>query len=74
MDQPQDSSTLTEALAVVPDPRHARGKRSPWLLLLTLLGYWLCQRALTARAIAHWLRLHTNNLTAALPQVALYAE
>ena len=34
MDTPQ-YSTLLDALQGVPDPRRARGKRYPWLLLLT---------------------------------------
>lgn len=31
-------STLAAALAAVPDPRHARGKRHAWSVILTLLG------------------------------------
>src|SRR5512145_530994 len=68
MDQPQ-YSTLAEALAVVPDPRKARGKRYPWLLLLILLAAGLASGQQTARAIAHWLRLHADELKAALPQL-----
>jgi hypothetical protein len=49
MDQPQYTSLL-EALAVVPDPRKARGKRYPWLLLLTLLAAGLASGQQTARA------------------------
>jgi predicted transposase YbfD/YdcC len=66
MDQVQYSSLL-EALAVVPDPRKARGKRYPWLLLLTLLAAGLASGQQTARALAHWLRLHADELKAALP-------
>jgi hypothetical protein len=36
MDQSQYSSLL-EVLAIIPDPRKARGKRYAWTLLLTLL-------------------------------------
>ena len=61
-------SSLLEALAVVPDPRKARGKRYPWLLL-TLLAAGLASGQQTARAIAHWLRLHADELKAALPQL-----
>jgi predicted transposase YbfD/YdcC len=68
MDQPQ-YSTLAEALAVVPDPRKARGKRYPWLLLLILLAAGLASGQQTARAIAHWLRLHAVDLKAALPHL-----
>lgn len=68
MDQPQ-YSTLAEALAGVPDPRKARGKRYPWHLLLLLLAAGLASGQQTARAIAHWLRLHADDLKAALPQL-----
>ncbi len=68
MGQPQYTSLL-EALAVVPDPRKARGKRYCWLLLLTLLAAGLASGQQTARAIAHWLRLHATELKAALPQL-----
>ncbi|WP_141508777.1 ISAs1 family transposase, partial [Candidatus Chloroploca asiatica] len=56
-----------DALAVVPDPRKARGKRYPWTLLLTLIAAGLASGQQTARAIAHWLSLHTDELIAALP-------
>jgi len=68
MDQPQYTS-LVDALAVVPDPRKARGKRYPWLLLLTLLAAGLASGQQTARAIAQWLGLHADELKAALPQL-----
>jgi predicted transposase YbfD/YdcC len=68
MDQPQYSSLL-DALAVVPDPRKARGKRYPWLLLLTVLAAGLASGHQTARAIAQWVRLHADKLKAALPQL-----
>lgn len=51
MDQPQYSSLL-EALAAVPDPRKARGKRFAWTLLLTLLAAGLASGHHTAHAIA----------------------
>jgi hypothetical protein len=66
MDQSQ-YSTLMEALAVVPDPRKARGKRYPWLLLLTLLAAGLASGHQTAHAIAQWVQLQTVPLRAALP-------
>lgn len=68
MDLPQ-YSTLIEALAVVPDPRKARGKRYPWLLLLTLLAVGLASGQQTARAVAQWLVLHATALRAALPEL-----
>lgn len=45
-------STLMETLAVVPDPRKARGKRYSWLLLLTLLAAGLASGHQTVHAIA----------------------
>lgn len=66
MDQPQYTSLL-DALAVVPDPRKARGKRYPWLLLLALLAAGLASGQQTARAIAQWIRLHADDLKLALP-------
>ena len=48
MDQPQ-YTTRTEALQSVPDPRHVRGKRYPWLFLLTLIAL-----ALTLSVWALW--------------------
>ncbi len=61
----QQYTSLVEALALVPDPRKARGKRYPWLL--TLLAAGLASGQQTARAIAQWVRLHADELRAALP-------
>jgi predicted transposase YbfD/YdcC len=66
MDQPH-YTTLVEALAMVPDPRKARGRRYPWLLLLTLLAAGLASGQQTARAMAQWVHLHAHDLRAALP-------
>lgn len=63
----QQYTSLVETLALVPDPRKARGKRYPWLLLLTLLPAGLARGQQTARAIAQWVRLHADELRAALP-------
>lgn len=68
MDQSQ-YSTLMEALAVVPDPRKARGKRYSWLVLLTVLAAGLASGQQTARAIAHWVLLHGATLRTALPDL-----
>lgn len=51
-------STLLEVLAVIPDPRKARGQRYAWIMLLTLLVAGLVSGQQTSRAIAQWIRLH----------------
>ena len=66
MGQPQYTSLL-DALAAVPDPRKARGKRFAWTLLLTLLAAGLASGHQTAHAIAQWVGLHASALRAALP-------
>jgi hypothetical protein len=68
MDQPQYTS-LMEALAAVPDPRKARGKRFAWTLLLTLLAAGLASGHQTAHAIAQWVGLQATALRAALPEL-----
>jgi predicted transposase YbfD/YdcC len=68
MDQPQYTSLL-EALAVVPDPRKARGKRFAWVLLLTLVAAGLASGQQTAHAITQWVRLQSTALRAALPDL-----
>ena len=65
MDRPK-YTTLTETLKFVPDPRHARGKRYPWLLLLTLIAAALASGQKTVHAIADWVRLHADELQASL--------
>jgi predicted transposase YbfD/YdcC len=66
MDQSQYTSLL-EVLAVVPDPRKARGKRFAWGMLLTLLAAGLASGHQTAHAIAQWVTLQASALRAALP-------
>lgn len=68
MDQAQYSS-LMDALAVVPDPRKARGKRFSWVLLLTLLAAGLASGQQSAHAIAHWIQLQAAALRQALPNL-----
>jgi len=66
---PDQYSTLMDALTMVPDPRKARGKRYPWTLLLTIIVAGLASNYQTARAIAHWAKLHASELHAALPEL-----
>jgi predicted transposase YbfD/YdcC len=68
MNQAQYSSLL-EALAAVPDPRKARGKRHSWVVLLTLLAAGLASGQQTAHAIAQWVQLHAAPLRAAIPRL-----
>jgi predicted transposase YbfD/YdcC len=65
MDQPK-YTTLAESLKSVPDPRKARGKRYPWLLLLTLIAAALASGQKTVNAIADWVREHADELREAL--------
>src|SRR5205085_5365979 len=62
-------TTLMDVLRSLPDPRKARGKRYPWLLLVTLLAVGLASGQQTAHAIAQWIVLHADALQAALPEV-----
>lgn len=65
MDQPQ-YTTLVETLKSVPDPRHARGKRYPWLLLLSLVAAALASGQKTVHAIADWVKEHADELRESL--------
>jgi len=46
------SPSLIDALAQLPDPRHARGRRHPWSALLLLLAVGLLTGANSQRALA----------------------
>ncbi len=59
-------SSLAEALAAVPDPRKARGKRHPWPLILTLLGAALLSGQRNVRAIGQWVEERAEELCALL--------
>jgi predicted transposase YbfD/YdcC len=62
-------TTLMDVLRLLPDPRKARGKRYPWLILVTLLAAGLASGQQTAHAIAQWVVLHADALRAALPDL-----
>ena len=72
MDHPE-STTLARVLAQVPDPRKQRGKRHAWTFLWTTICTALLSEQRTPHAIAHWIRLHAEELIARLqparPQV-----
>jgi predicted transposase YbfD/YdcC len=65
MDQPK-YTTLVEALTALIDPRKARGKRYPWMLLLTLIAIAIASGQRTVHAIANWAALHWDELRAEL--------
>lgn len=66
MDQPY-YSTLMDAVADLPDPRKARGKRHPWALLLTLIAAALVCGHRSGRAIGQWVSEHCLDLKTQLP-------
>lgn len=68
MAEPQ-YSTLLAAVASIPDPRKARGKRYPWALLLTVIVAGLASNYQTARAIAQWVRLTFADWQGQLPNL-----
>jgi predicted transposase YbfD/YdcC len=69
MDAPQ-YNTWTVAVADVPDPRKARGKRHPWGLIMTLIGAALVAGQRNGRAIGQWVEEHAAELRThlALPE------
>lgn len=56
-------STFVDALQAVPDPRHARGQRHAWSLILTLIVAALAANQPNGRAIGQWVSLHAPDLT-----------
>jgi predicted transposase YbfD/YdcC len=58
--------TLVEALAKVPDPRQRRGRRYPWVLLLTLVSAALASGQRNGRAIGQWVSEQSDELVAQL--------
>jgi len=65
MDQ-VEYTNLAEAFAAVPDPRDARGKRSPWSLLLVLISAALVSGQPHGLAISQWVREHRETLCRAI--------
>ena len=55
-------SSMTDAVADVPDPRKRRGQRHPWGLILTLISAALVCEQRTGRAIGQWVTEHTTEL------------
>lgn len=61
MDEREDA-TLVAAFAAMPDPRKARGVRSPWALLLTLRVAALASGQPHGGAIGQWMQEHAAEL------------
>jgi len=66
MDQVQDIR-LFPFLQEVPDPRHARGRRYPWALLLGIVSSALLSGQHQVAAIARWAEEHATELLRELP-------
>jgi predicted transposase YbfD/YdcC len=67
MDSAQYTS-LAAALSAVPDPRHARGCRYPWSILLLLIALALLCDQKHLHAIAQWTHLHAPEILPHLPR------
>lgn len=61
MDAPQYTN-LRAALAAVPDPRHRRGQRYAWPVLLTLIAAALVSGQQGMRAVGQWVAEHAEEL------------
>lgn len=53
----------------MPDPRDKRGQRHAWSHVLVTIVAGLASGYQTARAIAHWTRLHTTSFQTIFPQM-----
>jgi predicted transposase YbfD/YdcC len=65
MDTAQDTR-FVQCLSQVPDPRHARGKRHAWPVILTVISAAIAAGCTTPHAIAQWTALHASVLQATL--------
>lgn len=65
MDAPQNT-TFVHLLSQVPDPRHARGKRHAWPVILTVISAAIAAGCTTPHAIGQWTTLHASVLQPAL--------
>ncbi len=61
----REYSTLLEAVAHIPDPRHARGKQLEWSVILGVILGALVSQQRSVAAIAHWVQAHTAVLLTA---------
>lgn len=58
-------STVLQALAHVPDPRHARGKQLEWTFILGIIAGAVLSQQRSAAAMAQWAHEHAAALLAA---------
>ena len=65
MDAPQYTDLLA-ALRAVPDPRHRRGRRYAWPLLLPPIAAALASGERNLRAVGQWVAEHAEELVAIL--------
>jgi hypothetical protein len=56
---------VLEALAAVPDPRHARGKQLEWAFILGVIVGALLSQQRSVSAMAQWAKQHATPLVAA---------
>ena len=69
-------STLVDVFQDMVDPRMRRGRRYSWVFLLILIASAIASGQQTAHAIAHWVRLHADELRERLqsPRASLPSE
>jgi predicted transposase YbfD/YdcC len=58
----REYTSLAAALADVPDPRQARGRRYPWELIVTLIAAAIASGPMHGRAIGQWVEDHAETL------------
>jgi predicted transposase YbfD/YdcC len=58
----REYTSLAAALAEVPDPRRARGRRYPWQLLVTLIAAAIASGQMHRSAIGQWVEDHGETL------------
>jgi predicted transposase YbfD/YdcC len=65
MDQQKQYSTVLQALAALPDPRHARGKQLEWSFILGVIVSALLSQQRSVSAMAQWAKQHATPLITA---------
>ena len=60
----EQCTTFARLVADLPDPRHRRGCRFAWAMLLWLIGAALVSGQLTPSAMSQWIREHAEDLRA----------
>lgn len=65
-------STLIEALKDIPDPRHARGKRHEWGIILALIVLGILNGEHTVHGISRWVTINKDILLALIQPIRGY--